>query len=156
MTFNKASYFSLSCYYLLSKEYIIIAANIKQGPTSCLLLLIIVAYFFRVVCFLRISETSSSLPWKSETLADCFGDNIGNRVSAKMLAQWNVNFPISFYLVVLDLIRWGFGGFLLGLAGAGNRIGLEQLNFVMVSSSFALPCFAGASIWEKSGGWGVK
>ena len=51
--------------------------------------------------------------------------------------------------MVLDLIRWGFGGFLLGLAGAGNRIGLDQLNFVMVSSSFALPCFAGASI-EKS------
>ena len=56
-------------------EYILVDAGRQRGGT------------FFVLCVLRISETSSSLPWKSETLADCFGDNIGNRVSAKMLAQ---------------------------------------------------------------------
>ena len=45
-----------------------------------------------------------------------------------------------------ELNSVGFGGFLLGLAGVGNRIGLEQLNFVLVSFSLALPCFAGTSI----------
>jgi hypothetical protein len=55
-----------------------------------------------------------------------------------MLAQLNIDFPFSFRLLVLDLIR-GFPWDWLVLES------LEQLNFVVVSFSFS-PMFAGASI----------
>ena len=99
-----------------------------------------------MLCVFANFGTSGSLPWKSETLANCFWDNIGNRVSAKNVGTMKCQFPDFFPSGGSGINSVRFGGFLLGLAGAGNRIGLEQLNFVMVSSSFALPCFAGASI----------
>ena len=103
-------------------------------------------FYFFVLCVLRISETSRSLPWKGGTLGGCFWVNIGNRVSAKNVGTMKCQFPDFFPSGGSGLNSVRFGGFLLGLAGVGNRIGLEQLNFVLVSFSLALPCFAGTSI----------